>query len=149
MVAIRLTTNTTELNDVRPDWEARVGRLHRRVNKALSGTVSFVVNTKLRLQGVAVRLGGVPGPTPGTPGEPVLHRDTGALAGSIMISWPKRMTSTDLNFLVEIGLEASMLYGPTQEFGDPDRGIPARPFMAPAADRLSVKVQQLVGEFMT
>lgn len=48
-------------------------------------------------------------------------RDTGAMAGSIVYSVDESG--------VEVGVPKTIPYGATQQFGDPDRNIPARPFI--------------------
>ena len=135
---IDIEIDLTGLDDARVDWE-HTGKLVADVaGAAMVGAVSFIRDTKLSLPGPAVMEGGAPGPTPGSPDQPVLHRETSALFNSILPSrWPRKQREGNIGFTVQATIGAGVRYAIAHEEGI---GVPPRPFMEPAMTRMEREV---------
>lgn len=184
MIGIGVGVRLEHVRQMPVDWDAKALRFTRQIAAAIAETTRFIVNTKLRLPGLAVnpsyqghhetrrrkanakaevnaqakgtkakvrkRQGGKSGPTPGSREEPVLHRDTGDLAGSINTTWPsKPKPLLPMEFEAVIGQEAWIIYGRIHELGGRSgpkhkTWTPPRPYMQPGADLLEIQVKHLV-----
>jgi len=139
---VEIQLNLDHVDDLSDDDYPRfVNRLWNNLAELAEAAEVFIVDTKLRLPGLAVDAGGESGPAPGQALEAVLHRGLGGLAQSIVLSVRKSANSGE--FFAEVGVESGMIYSATHEFGYPPFNIPARPFVSPALEFMAEKIEPL------
>lgn len=163
------------LEQLQRDHDAHMHRFIASVASKVAEAETLIVDTKLNLPGDSVRDGGTPGPSPGGPREPVLHRESaggsnvspevhakarraqgkeveppvggGALAASVTVTYPPKHTpGSPIDATFDLSAGSNLVYARSHEYGYDPHGIPRRPYVGPAFEILDKEVRGLVDE---